>query len=338
MGVKPDKRLKHSTMDLSTKYMGFKLKNPLIVSSSKLTSNIEDIRKCADYGAGAIVLRSLFEEQFIASADKLADMDEKYFWYPEAVEFISSHSKDYGIRDYLKLIEQSKSYTRIPIIASINCVTPEEWPRFAKSLVDAGADGIELNISITPTNENIHSGQVEDIYVEIVQEVKKNINAPIAVKVAPLITNLMQLMKRFCAVGIDAVVLFNRYYRPDIDIETETVVAPNFISAPEEMGQPLRWISLISKRIECNIAGNTGVHDAEGMIKMLLAGASAVQVCSTLYKNGIGYLDTMLFDFEKWMIRKGYNSVDEFRGKITRHLPHLEAFERLQFIKLSLMD
>lgn len=325
-------------MDLSTSYMGFRLKTPLIVSSSKLTSNMDDIRKCVDYGAGAIVLRSLFEEQFIADSNRLIDQDQKYFWYPEAIEYINAHSKEHGLREYLRLIEDAKKYSRIPVIASVNCVTPSQWTGFAKSLIDAGADGIELNISYLPPNENVDSRYIEDLFVNIATEVKSATKAPIAVKIGPLFSNLLQIITRLCDSGIEAVVLFNRFYRPDIDIETETVTKPNFISAPEEMGQPLRFVSLFSRKIKCDIAGNTGIHDAEGVIKMILAGASAVQVCSTLYQNGIGYLDTMLFDIEKWMTRKGYQSIDDFKGNVTRYSDNVTAFERLQFIKLALSD
>lgn len=325
-------------MDLSTKYMGFTLKNPIIVSSSKLTSNIDDIRKCADYGAGAIVLRSLFEEQFIADSDRLIDQDHKYFWYPEAIDFINTHSKEHGVKSYLKLIEESKKHTYIPIIASINCVTPSEWPRFARSLVDAGADGLELNMYLTPPNEFASSKDLEDRYIEIVEEVKRNVHVPVSAKLAVFFTNILRVVMNLNQAGVDAVVLFNRFFRPDIDIETETVVKPNFISTPEELGQPLRWVSLFSKRVNCDIAGNTGIHDAEGMIKMLLAGANAVQICSTLYKNGIGYIDTMLFDLEKWMKGKNYESINDFRGKITKYHDNVAAFERVQFIKLSMSD
>jgi dihydroorotate dehydrogenase (fumarate) len=325
-------------MDLSTKYMGFTLKNPIIVSSSKLTSNIEEVRKCAEYGAGAIVLRSLFEEQFLANSDRLMDMDQKYFWYPEAVEFINSHAKDHGVNEYLRLIEQSKKHTFVPIIASINCVTPLEWPRFAKSLVDAGADALELNMYLVPPNEKTTSQELEAKYLEIVREVKNNIHVPVSVKLAVFFTNILRIVTELNHAGIDAVVLFNRFFRPDIDIDTETVVKPNFISTPEEMGQPLRWVSLFSNRIKCDIAGNTGIHDATGAIKMILAGASAVQICSTLYKNGIGYIDTMLFDLEKWMKVKNYQHIGDFKGKVTRYHENLSAFERVQFIKLSLGD
>jgi len=323
-------------MDLSTTYMGLKLRNPLIVSSSRITSSVDDIKKCSDYGAGAIVLKSLFEEQFLANTNRLMDQDQKYFWYPEAIDFINDHSKDYGIKNYLKLIRDAKSVTNVPIIASVNCVTAIEWPRYSKELEDAGADGLELNVFIVPKDEKISSVELEDLYVKVVEEVKKHINIPVAIKIGPFFTNGFNMTNRLCLAGVDGIVVFNRFYRPDIDIDTESISRPNYLSCPQEMGQPLRWVSLFSSRVKCDVAGNTGIHEGSGMIKMLLAGASAVQVCSTLYVNGLGYIDTMVNDLKKWMTWKGYNSIDEFKGKLTKKHENVAAFERVQFLKQAL--
>ncbi len=323
-------------MDLSVTYMGLKLRNPLIISSSRITSSVEDIKKCADYGAGAIVLKSLFEEQFLADQARLMDMDSKYFWYPEAVDFINQHSKEHGIRSYLELIKHSKQAVDIPVIASVNCVTGSEWPKFSSQLVDAGADGLELNVFVVPKSEENNSKELEDLYISIVTEVRKNTSVPVAVKIGPFFTNGFQMVKRLSDAGANGIVVFNRFYRPDIDIETETISRPNYLSCPQEMGQPLRWVSLFASRVKCDIAGNTGIHDGNGMIKMLLAGAAAVQVCSTLYINGLGYIDNMLTDLQKWMGWKGYQSIDDFKGKMTRHHENVAAFERVQFLKQAL--
>jgi dihydroorotate dehydrogenase (fumarate) len=320
-------------MDLSTTYMGLKLRNPLIVSSSRITSTVEDIKKCADYGAGAIVLKSLFEEQFLADSGRLMDQDDKFFWYPEAIEFINQHSKEHGIKSYLKLIQGAKAQTKVPIIASINCVSSHEWPRYSRELVEAGADALELNVFIVPKNEKISSIEIEDLYVDIVREVRKNVDVPISIKIGPFFSNAFNMINRLCQAGVNGIVVFNRFYRPDIDIDTEEVTRPNYLSCPQEMGQPLRWASLFSSRVKCDIAGNTGIHDGAGMIKMLLAGVSAVQVCSTLYINGFGYIDTMVNDLQKWMTWKGYENIAEFKGKLTKHHENIAAFERVQFLK-----
>jgi len=316
--------------------MGLKLRNPLIVSSSRITSTIEDIKKCADYGAGAIILKSLFEEQFLADSGRLMDQDDKYFWFPEAIEYINQHSKEHGIKGYLKLIQEAKEQTDIPIIASVNCVTATEWPRFSKELVEAGADGIELNVFIVPKDENIRSEEIEDLYVKVVEEVKKNVDVPVAIKIGPFFSNAFKMTNRLCKAGVNGIVVFNRFYRPDIDIDIEELCRPDYMSCPQEMGQSLRWTTLFSSRLSCDIAGNTGIHDGNGMIKMLLAGASAVQVCSTLYINGLGYIDTMISDLQKWMTWKGYDRIDQFKGKLTKRHDNVAAFERVQFLKQAL--
>lgn len=325
-------------MDLSTTYMGLKLKNPIIVSSSKLTSDIKIIKECADYGAGAIILKSIFEEQFLADVGKLIDQDKKYFWFPEAVEFLNDHSKEQGVQEYLELIKAAKKSTDVPIFASVNCITPAEWPKWIAKLEEAGIDGLELNISIMPFKEGVTSREIEDEYVEIVSEVKKNSSVPVAVKLGPMFTNLMGLVKRLEGAGADGMVLFNRFYRPDINIDQEKVVSYNYLSSPEEMTQSLRWISLLAERVDADLVGNTGIHDAEAVIKQLLMGAAAVQICSTLYKNGIKYIDTMLADLEKWLQIHNYSSVDQFQGKLGQYEKNIAAFERVQFMKKTLTE
>jgi dihydroorotate dehydrogenase (fumarate) len=325
-------------MDLSTTYMGFQLKNPVIVSSSKLTGTIKNIKKCADHGAGAIVLKSLFEEQLLADTDRLLDQDEKYFWFPEAVDFINDHSKEQGLKEYLELITEAKSITSVPIIASINCNTPNEWPKFASKLQEAGMDGLELNISIIPFDETTTSQEIEDTYVNIVQEVKKYVSVPVAVKLGSMFTNLRALVNRLVDAGADAVVLFNRYYRPTIDIKDESVVRDNILSGPQEMTEPLRWVSLLAGRVECDIAGNTGIHTAEGVVRHLLAGASAIQITSTLYMNGIDYLETMISELETWMKEKGYSALSQFQGILSRDDANVSAFERVQYMKKTLTE
>ncbi len=325
-------------MDLSTNYMGLKLKNPIIVSSSKLTSDIQNIKKCADMGAGGIVLKSLFEEQLLSDSQRLMDQDDKYFWFPEAVDFINAHSKSQGVKEYLGLINESKRLTDIPILGSINCVSSHEWPKFAKDLEDAGIDGLELNIAIFPFDSRVSSKEIEDRYIEIVEAVKSYVNVPIAVKIGPCFTNLMQIVTRLSEAGADAVVLFNRFYRPDIDINAEKLLIDNYMSAPEEITQPLRWISLLSNKVKCDIAGNTGIHDAEGVVKMLFSGASATEICTTLYKNGVGYIDTMINDLEKWMEDNNHDSVESIKGMISTKAESLAAFERVQFMKKTLTE
>jgi len=320
-------------MDLSTTFMGIKIANPLIVASSGLTNSVDRIKECADNGAGAVVLKSLFEEQLITGKAKLINQDDMYFWYPQALDFVNTISKEEGISAYLKLIEESKKSVSIPVMASINCITPREWPKFASQIESSGADGIELNIFIPPTNINITGYKIEETYVDIIHEVRKHVNIPIAVKVGFYFTSLYRMLYKISNLDISSLVLFNRYYRPDIDIETMRVVAQNVYSSPHEITLSLRWIALLFSRINKELVAATGIHDYQGVIKQILAGATSVQVCSTLYKNGIPYLRTLLGDIEKWMNRKAYTNLESFRGLVAKNEENTAAFERLQFMK-----
>ena len=312
-------------MDLSTTFMGIKIANPLIVSSSGLTSTVDKVKACADQGAGAVVLKSLFEEQLITGKTMLANQDEMYFWYPEAVDFVNSISVEDGTAAYLKLIENAKKAVSIPVMASINCVTPREWTRFAQEIEKSGADGIELNIFIPPTNINVTGYKMEETYMDIIHEVRKNVSIPIGVKVGFYFTSLYRTLYKMSNLDINSLVLFNRYYRPDIDIDNMRLVTQNVYSSPHEITLSLRWIALLYGHIDKEMVAATGIHDYEGVIKQILAGATAVQICSTLYKNGISYIGTLLDDIEKWMQQKGYNNLTAFRGlvakmkKILRH-------------------
>lgn len=320
-------------MDLSTEYMGLKLKNPIIVSSSKLTGDINNIKKCADVGAGAIILKSLFEEQLIADSNALMDQDIKYFWFPEAIEYINKHSKEYGLKQVLELIKKAKAYTDIPVLSSINCVTSQEWPKFAKQLEDAGADGIELNIAIFPFDKYMSCTDICDQYIDIVKKVKEYVSIPVSVKLGNYFTNLVQITHRIDEAGADGLVLFNRYFRPDIDIESETIVRENLLSGPQEITKSLRWVALLSPQLSCDIAAGTGIHDYSGVVKQLLAGASATQICSTLFNNGLSYIDTILFDLEKWMQKHKYKSITDFKGKVANAEDSTQKFERMQYLK-----
>jgi dihydroorotate dehydrogenase (fumarate) len=320
-------------MDLSTTFLGIKIANPLIVASSGLTNSADRVKECADNGAGAVVLKSLFEEQLITAKKLLLNQDDMYFWYPQALEFVNTISKEEGITDYLLLIEKAKRSVSIPVIASINCVTPREWPRFATEIEKSGADGIELNIFIPPTNINLTGYKIEETYIDIILEVRKQVKIPIAVKVGFYFTSLYRMLYKISNLDISSLVLFNRYYRPDIDIDTIRVVAQNVYSTPHEITLSLRWIALLYGKINKELVAATGIHDYQGVIKQILAGASSVQICSTLYKNGVSYLRILLDDIEKWMASKGYSNLAAFRGLVAKSEENTEAFERLQFMK-----
>lgn len=320
-------------MNLSVNYLGINLPGPIIVGSSNLTNSVKKIKKCAEQGAGAVVIKSLFEEQILVDKGKLMSQEDMYFWYPEAVEFVNNFSKEEGVEQYLNLIKEAKSNVDIPVIASINCVSPNEWPVFASEIEKSGADALELNVQINPTKTLDEPKKIEELYFEIIKKVKENTVLPIAVKIGYHFTDLAGFIKKICATGVDGLVLFNRFYRPDIDINTMNIVHSNVFSSAEELTTTLRWVGLMSGRIDCDIAASTGIHDHAGVIKQLLAGASAVQVCSALYKNGIEYLGTMQNELKKWMEKNRFESIRDFKGKVSDDEELAEAFERVQFMK-----
>jgi dihydroorotate dehydrogenase (fumarate) len=320
-------------MDLSTTFMGIKIANPLIVASSGLTNSVDRVKECADNGAGAVVLKSLFEEQLITGKTTLISQDDMFFWYPQAVDYVNTISKEDGIAEYLRLIGNAKKAVSIPVMASVNCITPWEWPRFAAEIEKSGADGLELNIFIPPTNINITGYKIEETYVDIIHEVRKNVTIPLAVKVGFYFTSLYRMLYKISNLDINSLVLFNRYYRPDIDIDSLRVVAQNVYSSPHEITLSLRWIALLYHKIQTELVAATGIHDYQGVIKQILAGANAVQICSTLYQNGIPYLRTLLDGIEQWMGNKGYSNLDSFRGLVAKNEENTAAFERLQFMK-----
>ncbi len=317
--------------DLSTTYLGLKLKNPVIVSSSGLTNSVNKIEKLAEYGAGAVVLKSLFEEQINYEAGSML----KYTDYPEARDYINNYTKNNSLDEYLTLIEQAKAAVDIPVIASINCISASEWVSFAKKIEEAGADALELNVFYVPLKADQGSESYENVYYELVTKIKEYSSLPISVKLGPYFTNLLQVVNKLYFRGVAGVVLFNRFYAPDIDINKLNITSSEVFSSPADIRQSLRWIGIISEVIDkIDLSASTGIHDGAAVVKQLLAGATSVQVCSTLYKNGTEHLRKMISDLEKWMNDKSYASISDFRGKLNyKNIPDPSVFERTQFMK-----
>ena len=319
--------------DLSVSYMGLKLKNPVIVSSSSLTQTLDGIKRCADGGASAVVLKSLFEEQIGSETLELEELSELYA-HPEAMDYVKQMGMHLGPRDYLKLIEDAKKALDIPVIASLNCISPKWWSNYAKEIEVAGADALELNIAVMPKMLGESSEKVEKLYVSIVNGIRKDINLPIAVKIGPYFTVLTGVAEKLKEAGADALVLFNRFYQLDIDINTLLLKPGYRFSSPAEINLPLRWAAILYDQIGCDMSASTGVHDGEGAVKMLLAGVNAVQVCSTLYLNGIEQIARILESVENWMKEKNFSKIDDFRGKMSQaESKEPEYYERLQYIK-----
>ncbi len=319
--------------DLSTEYMGLELANPVMVASSGLTSSVEGVKKAADAGAGAVVLKSIFEEQIDIEVESIA----RQSWlpgHPEAFDYVQGMGYALGPTRYLELITDTKNAVSMPVLASLNCVSPKWWIDFARKIEGAGADGLELNISVRPSDPDRKAKEIEKIYFDIVESVKSRIKIPIAVKVGPYFTSMGYMASELANRGADALVLFNRFYKLDIDIEKLELTSGFPFSTPGEIGRTLRWVALLAERIRADIAASTGIHDASGVIKMLLAGATVVEMASALYTKGIDYLATVITDLEEWMTRHNFSKVSDFRFKLSQEeAERPELYERLQFIK-----
>ena len=319
--------------DLSTEYLGLQLNNPLIVGSSGLTDSTDKIKTLADHNAGAVVLKSLFEEQILAElAQNLTDYTADY---PDAVDYIRGYTRDNSVTDYLGRITAAKKAVTIPVIASINCVTGKEWMAFAKSVESAGADALEINISLLPSDPRKGCADYEKIYFDVITQIASLLSIPVSLKMSMYSSALANLIARLSWTGkVAGFVLFNRYFRPDFDIVKMTVRPAPIFSTPDDMYTGLRWIALLSGTVKCDFAASTGVHDSEGIIKQLLAGAKAVQVVSAIYKNGPAFIASLLKGLEEWMESQSFDRISDFRGKLSvAPDDDAAALQRIQFMK-----
>jgi dihydroorotate dehydrogenase (fumarate) len=317
--------------DLSTTYLGLKLKNPVIVSSSGLTDSLDKLKVLEQNGAGAVVLKSLFEEQIRFEAGKLLTDAT----HTEATDYVTNYSRSHTLDNYLNLIESAKKELKIPIIASINCVSSGEWIEFSKRIQEAGADALELNVFFFPSDKDFRSEDYEQTYYELALKVKSRITIPVSFKLGQNFTSLVNIVDRLFYRGIKGVVLFNKFYEPDIDIDSMTFKSGAVFSSASDISKPLRWVGIISKQVEnIDIAASTGVHDGKDVIKLILAGAHAVMVCSALYKNGPEYLPVILKELDEWMTKNNVHSIGEIRGKMNYgKIEDPRIYERSQFMR-----
>lgn len=319
--------------DLSVEYMGIPLKNPIVVSSSNLTGTAAGVEKCAKAGAGAIVLKSLFEEQIEAEIEPEQDQSDVSV-HPEAEEYIREMGMRLGPKAYLDLIGHAKKATDIPVIASVNCVTVRWWTHYATQIEHAGADGVELNISILPRDHSVSAESIEKQFTRIVGRVRDLISIPIAVKLGPYFTSLPAFCSDLKRAGASAIVLFNRFYQLDINEKTLKLAPGYQFSSPNEIHTALRWISILSGRYPLDFAASTGVHDSAGAAKVLLAGATVAQICSTVYLNGFEQISQTVAGLSDWMEEHKFSRVSDYRGKLSQKESGLpESYERLQYIK-----
>ena len=324
-------------MDLSTKYLGLTLRNPLVVSPSPLCEDLGNIRKMEDSGAGAVVLHSLFEEQIAMESYELdrylshgaESFAESLSYFPDLTGY------NLGPDGYLEHLAKAKAAVKVPIIASLNGVSTGGWIRYAQKMEQAGADALELNIYSVPTNPEVSSAQIEQAYCELVHDVKASVGIPVAVKVGPYFTAMANLARALEEAGADGLVLFNRFYQPDFDLEALEVVPSLHLSTPVELLTRLHWVAILYGRIHADLAVTGGVHSAYDVLKTQMAGAQVAMMTSALLKRGIGYLATVLVDLTAWMEEHEYESIRQMQGSMSqRRVAHPNAFLRANYLKV----
>lgn len=320
---------------LSVNYLGLNLQNPIIVGSSGLTNDIHEIAELEARGAAAIVVKSLFEEEIISSTtDDLNKMRSSGFIYPETLEYFNLDDIDDPVSNYLKFLKDAKKEVKIPVIASINCITSEGWTDFTKRIEDTGVDAIELNVFPLSSDPRRTAEENENTYFEIAKKVTDVTKLPVSMKISYFHTGLANFIERLSRTKLKGLVLFNRFYNVDFNLDTFGYSNSHVFSTPAELSNSLRWIAIMSGRVNCDLAASTGVHNGYGAIKQLLAGAAAVQVVSTIYKNGKEQISFILQQLEQWMNRNGYNSIAEFKGNMSYDKTYNPAaLERVQFMK-----
>ena len=323
-------------MDLTTKYLGLALRNPLVPSASSLCEDLGNIKKMEDAGAGAVVLHSLFEEQLRHEAAELDhhlehgtdSFAEALSYFPEPKEF------RLGPEEYLDHISKAKQAVRIPVIASLNGTSVGGWIDYAKKIQDAGADALELNIYYIPTDMALSAAQVEKTYLDILQAVRASVTLPVAVKLSPFFSNLAHVARELDKGGADGLVLFNRFYQPDINLDTLEVEHSILLSTAQARRLPLRWIAILYGRVKADLAATSGIHNAQDVLKTLMAGAKVTMLCSVLFKQGIDQIRVIEREMRAWMEQHEYESVQQMQGSLSqKKCPDPSAFERAQYMR-----
>lgn len=323
-------------MNLCTTYLGMKLRTPLVPSASPLSEDPDNIKRMEDAGASAIVFHSLFEEQIRADCyEPQRGLLRAREPYPEALTYFPEQAKfKVTLEDYLAHIAKAKEAVKIPIIGSINGSTFGGWTTFAKQIEQAGADALELNIYSLPTDPELSADDIETGYLTILASVKAQLKIPVAVKLSPYFTNLSQFARRLDQNGADGLVLFNRFYQPDVELETRQVVPNVILSTPSAMRLPLRWVAILRGRIGASLAATSGIHRATDVLKMLMAGADVTMLCSALLARGIEHLKTVEREMCEWMEAHEYDSVEQLKGCMSQqNCPDPSAFERAQYMR-----
>lgn len=321
--------------NLETTYLGLKLKNPLVAASSGLTGSVEKIVELGKTGIGAVVLKSIFEEQINGEVTSMLSKDYQNSGYPEAEDYIKGYLRDNTIKKHIELIESAKKAVNIPIIASVNCVSADEWTSFSKDFQDAGADALELNIFYIPTSRHEKPGVVEQLYIDVLRKVKTQVSIPVSVKFGIYHSNILGMAEKLKANGASGIVMFNRFYEPDINVDTLEITSSEVFSSPSDIRRSLRWVGMVSSAVSnLDIAASTGIHDGNAVLKQLLAGAQVAQLCSTLYLHGVNVVPEMLTGISDFMKKWNFKKIDDFRGRLSyKNIPDPMLYERSQFMK-----
>jgi len=316
---------------LDTKYLGLKLKSPVIAGSSGQTASLAKVKEAEEYGAGAVVLKSLFEEQI----NYLIATSGGPYSYPEAEDYIAYYIRTNAVEEYLNLISSAKKNTGIPVIPSINCLSAGAWIDYAKMIENAGADALEVNIFLLPVKSDTPASEIEKNYIQIIEKLKSTVKIPLAVKLGFRFTNVLNIIELLYKRGVEGVVMFNRFFEPDIDIEKMTVIPASIFSFEGERRYILRWIAMADALdLNIDISASTGIHSGDDAIKYLLAGADTVQVCSAIYKKGMAFIKELNDRIINWMDEKSFNSISQFRGKLNYSaIENPLLYERTQFMK-----
>ncbi|MDR1757657.1 MAG: dihydroorotate dehydrogenase-like protein [Bacteroidales bacterium] len=320
-------------VDLSVKYMGMSLPSPLILGSCSLSNTVKNLQEAEKAGFGAIVLKSVFEEEIkteIASSFQQVDTHA----HAQAIDYVSRYQEIACLEKHAKQVREACQAVNIPIIASINCFSAEGWTSYAKMLEEAGANALEINYFLLPSDFDKTADEYTAPCFKLVENLKKEIKIPVALKTSFYFTDLARIMQKLSYAGWDALVLFNRFYLPDIDLKNMKFFLSGHLSTPDDLLNTLRWVGLLSEHLTCDIAATTGCHDANGLIKLLLAGADSVQAASVFYQKGLSYASEMLNELKKWMEENEYQSIDAFKAKMNyTRVENPAAYFRVQFMK-----
>ena len=321
-------------MNIETKFMGLNIKSPIVVGSCGLTSNIDTLKKIEQAGAGAVILKSVFEEQILQEMSSNYSQSNMLEYADETYDYIVAHTEKQSLAKYISLIKSAKEAVSIPIIASVNCVSASQWINLTSRIEQAGADGIELNILLLPSDVNMTTEKIEKFYETIIKDVKKNVKIPVSVKICSYFSSLARFTQKLSWMGIENLNIFNQFFKQDINIDTMTIEPANVFSSPGNLHRTIRWTAILANVVNCPITSGGGVHKPQDVIKLLLAGANTVQTVSAIYEQGTEFIEESIAFLKEWMQKNNFETLDDFRGKLAVEKNNeSSAFLRVQFMK-----